>query len=196
MPAFLLGLFGYGNAVVRWLSKRSLAELACIALALALVVQTVRIEGLGIWPLRIEGFKSALTDAQSALKAEKDARAADRLAYQLAQIDAAEKNREEVARKEAESQRISDNAKTAYERDLAELRRLRAQGRTAEGSAGKPGASEDGAAAGGADGSDQLPLPPEELLRAQEIELQLMHLQGWVRDQLKAQDSPNTVSTP
>jgi hypothetical protein len=42
MPA-LIALLGYGNAVVRWLSKRSLAELACIALALALAVQTVRL---------------------------------------------------------------------------------------------------------------------------------------------------------
>jgi hypothetical protein len=175
-------LLGYGPAmlliargVVRWLSERSLAELACIALALALAVQTVR----------LHHAQGVLAKARSALKAEKAGRAADRASYVKAQADAAAKNKAEVKAKEAQSQRISDNAKTAYERDLADLHRLRQ--RTAQGSPGKPGTSKDGAAAAGADGADQLPLPPQELLRAQEIELQLMHLQGWVSDQLKAQ---------
>lgn len=65
---------------------RTALELATgLLLLVALAVQTVRIEGLGIWPIRIAGLKAELADAKTALaenarQAAQIAAAADALA--------------------------------------------------------------------------------------------------------------------
>jgi hypothetical protein len=177
MPFLLLILGGLKSAVGfigGWLSRRSLTEIACIALALLCLVQFVTIRG----EKRHSAKLAALVKCEAARKA-------DRTAYERAQTDAAAKNKAEVAAKEAQSQRISDNAKTAYARDLAELRRLRSNSTPARPS-GHSGSSKDCPATGGAD-ADGLRLSADEHLQASEIELRLMYLQNWVIDQLKAQ---------
>ena len=118
-------------------------------------------------------------------QSEHSGRLGDRASYAQAQRDAAAANKAEVARIEQQSQRITDETQTAYQRDLAELRRLRGESAAAKGSAGSAGAAKDGATAGGSH-ADGLPVPPsDDVQAASEIELRLMHLQNWVEQQIK-----------
>ena len=167
-----------GLSVFAWLKSLSFWQLVSLALAAFALLQHFQLA-------------DARHDRDSwhrQFTAEHQGRAEDRAAYEKAQKDAAAKNKAEVAQQEAQSQRISDNAKTAYERDLAQLRadNQRLRSKAAPSSPGKPGVSEDGSATKGADG-DGVQVSPDDHLQAQEIELRLMYLQNWVKDQLGAQ---------
>jgi hypothetical protein len=113
-------------------------------------------------------------------------READRTAYAKAQADAAAKNKVHVADVEAQQKRITDDVEARYRADLARLRAERGKLQPANPApqrpAGKPGSSASGAAPSGPD-PEAVPLPPDELLRAQETELQLNALIDWVLGQ-------------
>ena len=103
---------------------------------------------------------------------------ADRQAYKAAQEQAKAKNEATIQRVEHEQEAITDRVRSDYARDLDRLRRQAAQ-RPAGGAKASP----DGQAPGGAGETDPVRFPPERLLRAQEIELQLKHLIDWVSRQ-------------
>src|SRR3954470_13418810 len=99
MPFLLLLLLGgLKSAVIfigSWLSRRSLTEIACIALALLCLVQFVTIRG--------EKRHSAKVELQ--LRNCAKARAADRTAYERAQTEATAKNKAQVKAVESQYQR-------------------------------------------------------------------------------------------
>jgi FtsZ-interacting cell division protein ZipA len=107
-------------------------------------------------------------------------RKSDRASYEAAQREAELRNKATVQKIEERNEQISDRVRSDYQRDL---QRLRDQSKANRGSPGGPGVSGVPKASGGVDGADQVRLPPEQLLRAQEIELQLKHLIDWVRGQ-------------
>lgn len=117
-------------------------------------------------------------------------RLADRTAYTAAQTQAAAQNKLQVAAKESEYKRNSDNEKDAYARDHAELVRLRAQ---RDAAAKRPSGSTDSPKDSGTrpepDGHG-VPVPSADDLQttrdnAADIELRLMHLQNYVEGLLK-----------
>jgi hypothetical protein len=110
-------------------------------------------------------------------------RKSDRARYEAAQAEAERRNKETVRQIEDRHEEISDNAKDSYARDLAELRRLRAQAN--RGSTSGPGVSGVPKAPGGVD-ADGVPDIACDDLCAQEIELRLLHLQNWIREQVQA----------
>jgi hypothetical protein len=183
MLSFALTILGYGriaaNAVGAWLSRRSLAELACIALVAFALVQHFQLNDArhdrDAWHRQYD--------------AEHAGRVADRESYRKAQADAAQANKAHVAQIEQQYQRNSDDERQAYLRDHAELVRLRNQHATPSGAPGSAGPSPSPAPSGGADG-DELHLSADEHLQASEIELRLLHLQNWVLKQLNV--NPNT----
>ena len=176
MPAIGLFLMGGIRRVGSFLASRSLLELICIGLALFAAVQTIR----------VSAEKRHSQKVSQQLRKCSEGRQSDRRAYEQAQRDAAARNKAEVAKREARSQQISEETKSAYQNDLARLRadNLRLRRKAAPGSAGGSGLSENGTAPEGTDG-DGVPLSPDEYLQAQEIELRLMHLQNWVKQQLR-----------
>jgi Sec-independent protein translocase protein TatA len=141
-----LKLLGFGKLIGQWLSRRSLSELACIALVALLLVQTARIEGFGFWPLHMQGFKSALSDAQTALANEKRERKADRDAYRAAQQAAQLQNDRQIIRIKQQQQDITDatvsNLHSRLELIRSELRKNAAPQRpSGSAQAGDPGAT-------------------------------------------------------
>lgn len=114
-------------------------------------------------------------------------RQSDRDSYAKAQADAAKTNREQVAKVEQQQKEITHEIATDYARQLADLRnRLRSQAApAAPGATGTTGSSAIRDPAAGADGQAGVPLPPAELLRAAENELQLDQLISWVERQTK-----------
>jgi hypothetical protein len=165
------------SGIGAWLSRRSLAELAALALAILFVVQH----------FQLVDARHDAAKWQKQFNAEHAARAADREAYRKAQAEAHAANVADVAKKEAESKRISDDERQAYLSDLAQLRadNQRMRAKATQGSADPARPSEDTKPAAGADG-DGLQVPPADDVReeASEIELRLMHLQNWVEKQL------------
>ena len=134
---------------------------------------------IGLWKMeqrRGDKFERRVTELT-------ELRKSDRASYEAAQREAKAKNLAEVRQIEERQKEITDNAKDSYARDLAELRRLRSQTKAPGSKTSGPGVSVVPETTGGADGADPLRLPPEELLRAQELELQLMHLQRWIQEQ-------------
>lgn len=114
-------------------------------------------------------------------------RADDRRAYELAQQAAAEKNRAEVARIEADQERISNARQADLAARLERLRReLRAQQSPAAGSQPRStGAGADGKTAGGTDEAAGVCLTPDQLLRGAENEERHDQLIRWVEEQLR-----------
>lgn len=114
-------------------------------------------------------------------------RQSDRDSYAKAQADAATANRAQVAKVEQQQKEITHEVATDYARQLADLRnRLRPQTPpAAPGATNSPGLSAIRDPAAGANGSPPMPLPPAELLRAAENELQLDQLISWVERQTK-----------
>lgn len=112
------------------------------------------------------------------------ARAADRATYEAAQAQAAAANSAEVKRIEQQQQKVTEDVETRYRSDLARLRAERLPARTAapQGAPNGTGAGGAGQASGGPCG-EALPLPADDLLRAQETELQLNALIDWVLGQ-------------
>jgi hypothetical protein len=172
-----------------WLSRRSLSELVCLSLVLFAALMFVLLKVEKRHSAKLQGQVVKIQFAYN--KCVKD-RTHDFQLYQDAQDIADRNNKAEVQRIERNSQRITDEAQSAYARDHAELIRLRREGN--KGSAGSSSPSQDGSATQGADGTSGLSLSPEEVLRAQELELRLRNLQQWVNDQLKAQDQVKGVS--
>lgn len=115
------------------------------------------------------------------LERSESARRADRSAYESAQRIASAENKRLVAEENKLRAQISDSSRTSY---LADRERLRLQARTAQGAPRVSGASGVPQAAGGADG-EELRLSGPQLLRAQELELQLNALIDWVAGQSK-----------
>ena len=179
MPLGLISLLGglksIGSAVVSFLGKLNIWQLGCIVLALIATVQTLR--------LHAEQRHSTKLSEQVA-KCDA-ARRADRQSYVTAQQQAQAANKAQVQKIEQQYQRNSDNEREAYLSDLAKLRagRVRPQASTPASPSGPTGAPAPSGPSGGIDGSGEVRLSSEEFLRAQEIELQLMHLENWVREQ-------------
>lgn len=150
------------------------------------------------WKLYLLGIVSAVTIAtitlqqqhitrlQNSLQLQLEGRRADRATYAKAQAEATVKNLEDVRKAEAKQEQISKERSIEYQAGLADLRtryqRLLSNSPTKDtpGSSSLPKAP---SAPSGPDGTDELLLPSERLLRAQEIELQLMELQRWNREQ-------------
>src|SRR6476646_6207167 len=134
MPAFLITALGFSQFVLKsvlgWLSKRSLAELACIALALVCAVQF----------LAIKGEKRHAAKVAAQLGKCGNAREADRAAYAKAQKDAQAKNAAHVADVEAQQKRINDERVQSLNDRLGRLAgELRAHGPAAQGHSGGAG---------------------------------------------------------
>jgi hypothetical protein len=136
-----------------------------------LVVQTVRIEGLKIWPLKIDGFRSELFDAKAAAVTCQNLRFAEHEAYRATQAEAAAKNKAHVAQIEKQQQEANNEVTSNLHSRIEQLRReLRDKARpTAQGSAGGSGLPQ----AGGEPGTAPAPgvcLTPEEHVSAAESE--------------------------
>ena len=175
--------------------KLSLCQIVCITLGCLLLLQTVRIEGLKLWPISYHGLKEQVTNARAATAKCQSDRLADRQAYAKAQADAQAQNLATVARDKAERERITNDISQSYESDLARLRaelaaRLPKQGIAPDqGASGDSGLPDVSAAPSGPDGSSRLSIPPSLYVRGAELELQLERLQQWVNEQLKV--NPN-----
>ena len=150
-----------GARIWKLLSGLSFWQAACLGLGIFLVISRLQ-----------------LADARSDYAREHKARIADRQSYERAQAQAKARNEATIKRVEHEQEAITDRVRSDYARDLDRLRRQAAQ-RPAGGAQASP----DGKAPGGAGETDPVRLPPERLLRAQEIELRLKHLIDWVNRQ-------------
>ena len=181
MSLALIGsLLGKGAAALwKWLSARSLAELACLGLFLFALVQHFQL-------LDARHDRDAW---RRQFDSEHAGRVADRQSYETAQAKAAALNKVQVQRIERQQQEITDNAENRYNADLARLRaelgRLLAQDQAAEGDPGKPGASPLPDSAGKPDDPAEVSIPASLYVHGAELELQLERLQDWVREQLK-----------
>jgi len=163
-----LKLLGLGRAVMQWLSRRSLAELACIALAVFAVVQH----------FELTSARSSAARWHKQFDAEHAGRLADRAAYTKAQDDAAAANKAHVQAENKLREQINEASRSSF---IADRDRLRAQ---SGGAAGSAGVSEVPKPAPGTP-PEVVSLPPAELLRAQETELQLNALIDWILGQSK-----------
>jgi hypothetical protein len=135
------------------------------------------------WALRVNDLRDRWHHQYTS---EHAGRLADRTAYRNAQATAAAQNKAHVANVEAQQQRISDNVETRYRADLARLRAQRGIVQQANPAPQRPTSGTASPAPGTATGGPDpkaVPLPPAELLRAQETELQLNALIDWVLGQ-------------
>lgn len=143
----------------------------------ALALSTITIQHFRIGTLTTE------------LSAEKSGREADRQSYRRAQAEATATNLQQVRKVEAQQAQITEDVTHDYSIRLADLRsrydKLRSANPTTKGPTGNPGLPQARPAPSGPNETDELLLPSERLLRAQEIELQLMELQNWNREQAK-----------
>jgi hypothetical protein len=100
MSFALIRLFlgGALKSVIGWLSHRSFWQLVCMALALLLVVQTVRVKSEQRHASKVEAQLSKVVAA----------READRRAYAKAQADAAQLNQKQIAHVKQQQQEITD----------------------------------------------------------------------------------------
>lgn len=98
-----------------WLSGLLAPAAWPIAAALAVfgIVQTVRIEGLRIWPLHITGL---LAERNDAIKGRAD----DRAAYVSAQELARQRNEQAIAKREADYRALADQKDKEYATELAD----------------------------------------------------------------------------
>lgn len=102
-----------------WLTGLRLPAAWLVAAAFALfgIVQTVRIEGLRIWPLRITGL---LTERDDAIKGRAD----DRAAYVSAQELARQRNEQAIAKREADFRALADQKDKEYATELADAQSI------------------------------------------------------------------------
>lgn len=194
MPAFLLGVLGFGRSafsgLIAWLSRRSLSEVAVILLVLALLIDHLALLASHRHSAKVEKQLYATTVQL----------AAERAAYAAAQAKAAVANKTQVAGTEAQYKRISTDEGQSYRSDLAALRaanqRLRSQASASAGDSGSAASSPDGAAGPGTDAT-RLQVPQTADVQAEdaaEIELRLMHLQNYVAGLLGV--DPNAEPKP
>jgi FtsZ-interacting cell division protein ZipA len=131
---------------------------------------------IGLWKMeqrRGDKFERRVTELT-------ELRKSDRASYEAAQREAKAKNEAEVRQIEERHEQISDRVRSDYRRDLE---RLRSQTKAPGSKTSGPGVSVVPETTGGADGADPLRLSPDQLLRAQELELQLKYLIEWVQRQ-------------
>lgn len=173
------------------LAAKIYAGIAIGALAFA-CFQTVRIEGLKIWPISITGLESKLDTRTAERDAEISAHRQTKNAYRDAQAAAARLEAERITRVRAEQQEITDDVTQDYRRRLADARaaaeRLRREAlRARDGTAGTAGGIAMPAASDPASRADQAPddrrLSITERLIATEQALQLNALIDWVTRQ-------------
>lgn len=147
-----------------------------------------------LFALRLEQSQNAKLKSQ--LHECTTLRVSDRQSYEKAQQDAAALNKVQVQKIEQQYQRNSDDERQAYLDDLAKLRAgsVRTHPKASPGSTDPASPPAPVGTAQGADGAGEVRLSPEEFLRAQEIELQLMHLEAWVNKQVSV--DPNTLREP
>jgi hypothetical protein len=119
-------------------------------------------------------------------------RMTDRAAYEQAQKQAEAKNLAHVETENRLREQISEESHRDF---VADRDRLRSQSGSAKGSANGSGVPGVPKAAPGTP-PEVLPLPPAELLRAQELELQLNALIDWVNQQLGVSQPHGAPSTP
>lgn len=113
----------------------SLRTIVEITLGLVLVLfgaaQTVRVEGLNIWPIHIEGYKAKLASAQALTRTTQAAFDKTVSDYRHAAELQAARERENLARVQAESTANAKEAENEYQTRIAAARataaRLRAQ---------------------------------------------------------------------
>lgn len=179
MLAFLMGGWGLARRGLSLLGKLNMWQLLCIALFAA----------SALFYVQRNNARDDLGTARANLNECRQGRIDDRKAYEQAQRDAQVKNDADVSRIVGEQEKVNAEAKSRYERDLARLRSggVRKDLAAPPGSAGCAEAGADGKAAAGVDGTDQLCVSRSLILRGAEIELQLMHLQDWINDQLQIQ---------
>lgn len=108
--------------------------------------------------------------------AEHSGRITDRQAYVTAQAQAAALNKAHVATENRLREQINETSRDSF---IADRDRLRAEAGAAKGSAGATGVPGIPKAVPGTP-PEVVSLPPAELLRAQELELQLNALIDWV----------------
>jgi hypothetical protein len=175
-----LSLLGIGNAVLKavlaWLSKRSLAELGCLALALICLLQFTALRSEKRHGEKLQGQLTKCAQG----------READRTAYAKAQADAAAKNRAHVADVEAKQKRITDETVASLNDRLSRLSgELHAHGPAAQGHVNGAGPSALPKPASGTPETPGLCLSPEQLLRAAQDEERHDQLIQWIEQQMK-----------
>ena len=188
------------------LKNLGFAAAAAVGLSLAgmAAVQTVRIEGLKIWPVEIEGLK----DREGRLAGERDkamagrdseaaAHRATKVAYRTAQDQAARREAERLARVTTKQQEITIAVSQIYRERLAAARnaaeRLRRQAVRTRADAGSPSRAGDVPGLSGpagrpdeAAGNDRLPVDQiDRNLIATEQAIQLDALIDWIESQQK-----------
>lgn len=174
MPAILLSLLsgGWGllKGVGRWLAGRSLAEIGCIALALAALF------------LFAQG-RDARHD-RDAWKRQSEkcaaARKTDRETYTRAQSEAAKANKDQVATIKAKQESVTHEVESNLNARLEQLRReLRGGTPPVKGSPNGPSTGPDGKAPDGANGEAQVCIPASQFLLAAEYEEKLEQWVNW-----------------
>jgi len=165
--------------------------IAIVALVFA-GVQTVRIEGLKIWPIAITGLTEKLETRTAERDAERTAHQKTKDDYRAAQRDADRLEAERISRVRSEQQEITDDVMQDYGRRLADARaaadRLRGEAvRAGNGAAGAPGSVDLSGAGDAADrageAADDRRLSVEERLIATEQAIQLDALIDWILKQ-------------
>lgn len=175
-------LFAWANlkrdfaALWSWLCHRSFWQLVSMALALFVVVQH----------FELIHARHEAASWHNQFTAEHLGRLQDRAAYVKAQADAAATNKAHVEAENKHREQISETSRSDF---VSQRDRLRSQSGAAQGFAGAAGVSQVPHAAPGTP-QEVVSLPPAELLRAQEAELELNALIDWVQEQMNADPKP------
>jgi predicted Holliday junction resolvase-like endonuclease len=113
MPAFLIPLLGIGKSVIAWLSRRSLAELAVIALALLCVVQFLALKSEKRHSTKLQAQVVKLDGQLKAISAKKNEQK-QVTGGNIAKAQEGQKRAESIA-KRIETAPLSGNCKTPKE---------------------------------------------------------------------------------
>jgi hypothetical protein len=150
--------------------------------AIIAVAQSVKLNGF-LW---FDGVQDKLETATTNLNECREGRKQDRATYEQAQRDAKAKNDADVARIQAEQEKVNAEAKSRYNRDLRRLRNggLRKDLAAPKGIAGQGGAPGVPQAAC-RDDAENLCVSRSLVMRAAEIELGRNALIDWINEQMK-----------
>lgn len=166
-----------------------------VIVSLVAGVQTARIEGFKVWPIKHEGYRAKLVAANDRIAAEITAHDATKAGYAAAQKDAAAKETRRLATVINRQKEISHAAIEDYRARLAGVRaraeRLRGEPASQHAAARSgdaqpvPGVSAPSAGPDGSAAEARLPssLSLGDALIASETALRLDALQKWVREQ-------------
>lgn len=135
----------------------ALVGIAFLVVTAFAIVQTVRLEGLHVWPISITGWIKTAEQFESQRDAERSAHQATKDHYRAAQVEAARREAARLEHVRAQQEGINDAIESDYRARLADLgaraERLRQELRTRAEPAGAGGGIEGTAvreAAGGA----------------------------------------------